>query len=96
MSTMEENETRYERALHAMQTGVAMEQQLDGAESAKHLRVGINSAMIGDAALAGLLIAKGVFTLEEYVEAQAKEAQAEVRRYENRLSQRMGTEVRLA
>lgn len=96
MSTMEENEARYERALHAMQTGVAMEQQLDGAESAKHLRVGINSAMIGDAALAGLLIAKGVFTLEEYVEAQAKEAQAEVRRYENRLSQRMGTEVRLA
>jgi hypothetical protein len=56
----------YAEAMHAMQTGVA---NLSGNDLApKHLRVGINSALVDNAALARLLVKKGVFTQEEYTE----------------------------
>lgn len=64
----------YNQALHGMQTGVAIEQKglnpdASGPTSPKHLRVGVNSAMVETAALALLLMEKGVFTEEEYSEA---------------------------
>ena len=76
---------RYENALHAMQSGVAYEMGLGATDtSPKHLRVGVNSAMVNDAAVATLLIEKGFFTLEEYQKAVADAMEREVVRYESR------------
>lgn len=84
MSTEDVN--RYTAAEHAMQTGVLTEQSLGSADGTpKHLRVGVNSAQVGNAALASLLIAKGVITLDEYERAQADEMEFEQQRYEERL-----------
>lgn len=83
-------------ALHAMQTGVAMEMQLDPTSvEPKHLRVGINAGFVGDAAMVRLLVSKGVFTMDEYYAALADEAEVEVARYESLLTQRLGKPVRL-
>jgi hypothetical protein len=47
--------------------------------------MGVNAAMCDHAALARLLMAKGVFTEEEYHEAIASEMEAEKARYEREL-----------
>ena len=87
---------RYLAAMHAMQTGVAIEmQQGSGDTEPKHLRVGINGAMCDHAALVRLLIAKGLFTEEEYVKEVADEAEREVARYEERLNAQGGPHIRL-
>lgn len=87
----------YYKALHAMQTGVAVEMELDNhSVLPKHLRVGINSAMCDNAALTKLLIAKGIITSEEHIEAITKEMQEEVKRYEARLLERTGKVIHLA
>lgn len=89
------HQERYLKAAHAMQSGVAMKQNLGEAECIpKHLRVGVNSAMCDTAALAKLLIAKGVITEEQYYKAVADEMEAEVKRYEARLG-RAGLDVKL-
>lgn len=91
---------RYMAASHAMQSGVATEIAQFGegraAANPKHLRTGVNSAMVSDSALATLLIAKGIFTAAEYAEAIADAMEAEVRRYEELLSKALGTAVTLA
>ena len=76
---------RYNKACHAMQTGVAYE-HANGSDdgSPKHLRVGVNTAQVSTAALAALLIGKGIITIEEYVEVNATEMEAEVKRYQDR------------
>lgn len=95
--TQDENVARYGLAMHAMQSGVAAKMNYDGAEtSPKHLRVGVNSAMLEHAALVKLLVEKGVFTWEEYTAAQADAAEAEVKLYEEWLSERTGANVRLS
>lgn len=87
---------RYAYALHGIQSGVSMEMELGGRETEpKHLRVGINSAMVGTAAMAKLLMAKGLFTLPEYLEALADQAEEERKEYEQRLSAVFGTQVTL-
>jgi hypothetical protein len=73
---------RYLAAAHAMQTGVAYQMQLTAAHEPKHLRVGVNSALVNSAALATLLIEKGVFTLDEYEKALADAMEREVVNYE--------------
>ena len=88
---------RYDRACHAMQSGVAAEMNLGGgATEPKHLRVGVNSAMVENAAVVELLIAKGVITEAEYMRALAEQMEQEVARYEVRLESRTGAHVRLA
>ena len=62
----------------------------------KHLRVGVNMAMCDHAGLVDLLIKKGLITDEEYAEAIADEAEAEKARYEQELSQALGTQITLA
>jgi len=80
---------RYEAALHAMQTGVAMWMEFDPKEtSPKHLRVGINSALCDSTALAKVLIAKGAISEEEYIKALADQMEEEVSRYAQRLADR--------
>jgi len=84
------DEERYLAAYHAMQSGVAFEMNYPERISAtkpKHLRVGINGALVQDAAIVKLLIDKGIFTMEEYWKSVADEMDAEVARYEKRAQQ---------
>ena len=75
-----------------MQSGVAHEMATcDRATQPKHLRVGVNSAMVDNAALANLLIAKGVITLQEYMIAIADEMEEEVKRYEAKANKGFGS-----
>lgn len=94
----------YEAALHAMQSGVAMTRQRDIEDGVpedrretgpKHLRVGVNSAMSDHGALVRLLIAKGLFTEDEYVDEVIAGMQREQRSYEARLSERVGVKITL-
>lgn len=62
----------------------------------KHLRVGVNSALVNDAALARLLIRKGLITLEEYESAIAYQMELEVQAYETNLSQYFGKKITLS
>lgn len=65
---------RYQEALHGMQTGVFATMlreagpsgTLDIGRFLKHLRVGVNSALVEHGALLTLMLRKGVFTPEEY------------------------------
>jgi hypothetical protein len=76
-----EVQAEYDKAVHAMQSAVAMEISARGANAAaanpKHLRVGINNAMADHGALAELLMAKGIFTGREYMEAIVRGARRE-------------------
>lgn len=93
---MSEAQERYLRAAHAMQSGVAMEQELGSQDGTpKHLRVGVNVAMSDIVGLVKLLIDKGLFTLDEYEAAVADAMEREALRYEERLSRQLGTKVTL-
>lgn len=90
-------QTEYEALLHAMQTGVKYEQEwgVSDAQSPKHLRVGVNSAIIQNSALVILLVNKGVITWLEYWQAQVDAFRQEVAEYEERLSAARGLKVNL-
>lgn len=89
-------ETRYTQAMHGVQTGIAvLIEHGDQLASPKHLRVGIDSVQVSIAALAGLLIKKGLFTHLEYVEALADEAEKERSRLEVKLSALMDAPIKL-
>lgn len=75
----------YEQALHGVQSGVAYEHSKGSPDgSPKHLRVGINSAHVNNAAIARLLIDKNIITMDEYEEAVRVEMVHELERYEAR------------
>jgi hypothetical protein len=85
---------RYAAACHAMQAGVAMMMNHDQhATQPKHLRVGVNSAMVEHGALANLLMAKGIVTEEEYFVALCEGMEAEVAKYEAECSRVLGGAV---
>lgn len=85
---IQEKRQRYEQLLHAMQTGVAFVMEHDRNEtSPKHLRVGVNSAMIDSGAMAGLLIKKGLITEDEYYDALIEVTEREVKLYKRRLEE---------
>jgi hypothetical protein len=80
-----------------MQSGVAFTQQADWenagihptyASELKHLRVGVNSALVQMAALARILERAGICTTEEYLESCCLEMEREVDRYEQYLHKR--------
>jgi hypothetical protein len=60
----------YRSALHGCQSAIAHRISLNGEKDAsaspKHLRMGVDSSMITDAAIVNLLIKKGIFTMEEF------------------------------
>lgn len=88
---MSDDKARYAAAMHAVQSGVMLEHELGSNDAQpKHLRTGICSCMVTDAAIARLLIARGIFTEAEYARAVAEEAEAEQARYEARLGVRLG------
>ncbi len=95
--TLDEKKQKYAALCHAMQTGVAFTMEPgDGINllskecTPKHLRVGVNSAMVDSSALARLLMAKGVFTEEEYFDALIAAMQEEVDRYQARVNDAHG------
>jgi len=87
------DEERYLSALHGMQSGVAYEMNYEDTKSAaepKHLRVGINSAMVSQVAIVKLLVTKGIITMDEVYKTLADEMEEEVKRYEDRANERIG------
>lgn len=90
-------QARYHAAMHAVQSGVAIDvQDQQKNVEPKHLRVGVNSALIDASAVAKLLIDKGIITAVEYYETLADLAEAEKARYETDLSARKGIKITLA
>lgn len=91
------DEERYVAAAHAVQSGIAA-QIGDGSEKSlllaaanpKHLRTGLNLAMVEHAALVGLLVSKGIITAAEYAKALADETEREKERMEKMLSDERG------
>jgi hypothetical protein len=82
---------------HAIQTGVRMEIELglNNAHEPKHLRVGVNQALIETGALGWLLIKKGLITDQEYYDSILELMRKEVISYERRLSLATGHKVTL-
>lgn len=77
---------RYDAAAYAMQSGVAMSMHKDGTDcTPKHLRVGINSAHVTQAALTCLLLEKGIITEDELEKELADAMEREVALYEREL-----------
>lgn len=88
---------RWMKAAHAMQSGVAATMQIEATDTTpKHLRVGVNAAMANLGSLARLLIAKGLFTELEYLEAIADGMEQEVKSYEEKLSKHHNVKITLA
>jgi hypothetical protein len=61
----------------------------------KHLRVGVDSAMVQHGALVGLLIEKGVIKLKDYMETEIEFLEREVEGYRARLKEQLGIEIEL-
>ena len=79
---IEAAELSYAADMHPMQSGVAWMMNYDSSQTdPKHLRVGVNSALIDSAALAWVLIQKGVISEVEYKETLAKFAAQEKQSY---------------
>lgn len=101
MTKRDDLQRRYEIAAHAVQAGVQMELNDDpptrsgSAVSPKMLRTGVNLAMVEHGALVRVLIAKGVFTEEEYFEELVKGVEAEQAAYEARLTARFGGKTKI-
>lgn len=87
------DEERYLAALHAMQSGVKYEMNHPdtvGATAPKHLRVGVNNALVQQTALVRLLVEKDVITQDEYWKVLADAMEEEVARYEEAANRRLG------
>jgi hypothetical protein len=82
---------------HAIQSGVRMEMelQLNNAATPKHLRTGVNIALVETGAIGMLLIRKGLVTEEEYYNTLLEKLREEVRDYQRRLSLATGNVVTL-
>ena len=77
--------------LHAVQTGVGYMMEQGSKEThPKHLRVGINNALIQNSALQMLLVIKGIITPVEYAEAVEFLVEREVERYRREVASAMG------
>lgn len=92
--TVEQAKRRYHAAAHAMQSGVAFDPTSKSLEP-KHLRVGVNSAMVETSAIAGLLMEKGIISEAEWYAALADGMEAEAKRYADELSKQHGMTVNL-
>ncbi|MBD2261412.1 hypothetical protein [Pseudanabaena sp. FACHB-2040] len=94
---LEELKQRYFALAHAMQTGVAFTMEFDPSQVApKHLRVGVNSAMVEHSAVVRLLLEKGIFTELEFYESLCEVMEEEAQRYKRQLREHYGGDVDLA
>lgn len=87
-----QDKTDYLHHSHRMQTGVEyLKDKSD--QTPKMLRVGVNAAMSDQSGLAGLLIKKGIITLDEYENAMAEAMKREADRYEAEVAQQYPGQV---
>lgn len=92
---------KYKQELHAVQSGVAAMQGIEGdgdrsATGPKHLRVGVNAAMSDHAALVGLLVDLGLIERKAYLERALLQMRKEREGYELRLGDiHGGADIRL-
>lgn len=86
------------RLLHAVQSGVKakMEAGISRETEPKHLRVGINNALLETSALTKIMIDKGLFTPDEYFSALNKLLAEEVKCYEDELTEHYGGGTRIS
>ncbi len=85
--------SRYDDAAHRVQTAIAALMGRDRdykPTQRKHMRTGIDLSKADQAGLATLLIAKGAFTTEEYIEAITKSAETEANTYEKEVQATFG------
>lgn len=101
--TLEEKRQRYAQLGHAVQSGVAQQMefagkhfQRDAATEAKHIRVGLNLRACDHAAIAKLLIDKGIITEDEYFDSMIEMLEREVAMYEKELTDKFGVKITLA
>lgn len=92
MSKIDEYRKRWIDAAHKVQTAIAtlMNISIYKAVEPKHLRVGIDTQKADQGSLARLLIHKGIFTEEEYLEAIANGMEAEADSYEQEVREKYG------
>ena len=84
----------YEEAAHGVQSAIAHGMSSGATDTEpKHLRVGVDMSKSDLYGLATLLMEKGVFTLEEYVEHMRLAANTEVARFEAEATERLGATV---
>jgi hypothetical protein len=94
------DQERYDLHIRRMQTGVAaVKADPNTAHHSetepKHLRVGVNAALVDSGALAQLLIEKGIITREEYLKSLADAMEREANKYEKELSEFYSAEIKL-
>lgn len=78
-----------ERLQHAVQSAVATKMGFDASEcTPKHLRVGVNSALIDASAVAKVLVDKGIITDAEYFTAVRDLWRAELDGYKRWFAER--------
>jgi hypothetical protein len=78
------DQNRYGEAAHAVQTAIKWQMETQGTDAAgtspKHLRVGVNMALVENSALVMLLLEKGIITDEEWYAVLADATEEEVSR----------------
>lgn len=95
--SIQEKKERYMALTHAIQSGVAFElEKVPDSASPKHLRVGVNMAMVEHGALVGLLMKKGLITEDEYWDALLEGLEQEKVKYERILSDLYGGKITIA
>lgn len=89
--TVEQIWDEYLALCHAMQSGVAAMMNYDpDATNPKHLRVGVNNAMVETGAIAELLMSKGIITKLEFYTALRDKMREEVESYRLQISHHLG------
>lgn len=92
--TVDELKAKHIALCHAMQSGVAYNHDTAD-QTPKHLRVGVNSALISVAALGELMVSKGLITEQEYWQSLVDGMAKEVADYEGELTKQYGKPVKL-
>jgi hypothetical protein len=91
-----ELQTKLTQLQHAMQSGVAeLKNYDDSCFQPKHLRVGVNTALVETSAMARLLMSKNIITEEEYWTSLVHMMQNEVNMLTNVLEHRTGRKITL-
>lgn len=90
---IEKASQRYHRAAHRVQTAITFNPDRQ-ATTPNHLRVGVDMSKADMAGLVKLLIDKGLFTEEEYLEAVAASAEQEADTMEDDLSAKYGVNLK--
>ena len=85
---------RYLEASHGMMAGVEFKRDKND-QTPKHLRVGVNTALVTQAALVELLIDKGLFTRLEYFTKLAECMERERDSYAEEIQAETGAKVTL-